>query len=158
MMQTGKEISFSDKMRYQLRANDTYVKGDPVTINFTLMNLSNENLWVLTWYTPLEDLRGKIFRVTCDGKDVPYQGRMLKRDQPNKDDYIEIHPGRSVSKIVDLSDAYQIPACNEALVEFKGRIYDYTTTMPSDFTPKSTEEHQTVKITGNTVTFRVINP
>jgi peptidyl-Lys metalloendopeptidase len=158
MMQTGKEVSFSDKMRYQLSANDTYVKGDPVIINFTLMNLSNENLWVLTWYTPLEGLKGKIFRVTCDGKDVPYEGPMLKRGQPNKDDYIQIYPGSSVSKKVDLSAVYQIPACNEAFVEFKGRIYDYTTTMPSDLIPKSTEEHQTLKITGNSITFRVVNP
>src|SRR5687768_10993951 len=87
----------SPNMEYQLIARDTYVMGNPIMIKFSLQNLSNENLWVLKWYTPLEGLKGKIFLVTCDGKEIPYEGPMFMRGQPKKDDYIHIEPGRSVS-------------------------------------------------------------
>jgi hypothetical protein len=153
MVDTNKQMSLKNMIKYRLSALDSYVKNNPIIINFTLENLSNENLWVLTWYTPLEGLKGKIARVICDGKEIPYEGPMVKRGNPEKSDYIHIPPGRSVSAEFDLSKAYTLPACKECLVEFKGRIYDYSTS--ADSIPKSSEEHQMVSITGDAVTFRV---
>jgi hypothetical protein len=154
MIETQRKTS--SNMKYQLSARDTYIKGNPIMIKFSLQNLSNENLWVLKWYTPFEGLRGKIFLVTCDGKEIPYEGPMSTRSQPKKADYIHIDPGRSVSAEVDMSNAYKFPVCNQTIVQFKGRIYDYTTSL--DSTPKSTQEHQMIYITGNSVTFRVVSP
>ena len=148
-------MSFNNKLRYQLSARDSYVKGSPIDINFKLENLSNESLWVLNWYTPLEGVKGKIFRVLCDGKEILYEGPMMKRGEPTKDDYLQIDHGSSASAEVDLSKAYGFPACGECLVEFKGRIYDISTS--ADSIPRSSEEQQMVTITGNTVAFRVVN-
>lgn len=148
-------MSFNNKLRHQLSAHDRYVKGNPIVINFKLENLSNDNLWVLKWYTPLEGVKGKIFRVLCDGKEILYEGPMMKRGNPTKDDYIQIDQGNSASAEVDLSKAYGIPACGECLVEFKGRIYDISTS--ADSIPRSSEEQQIVTITGNTVAFCVFN-
>jgi peptidyl-Lys metalloendopeptidase len=156
MIETNEQISLNNMIKYRLSAQNSYVKDNPIIINFTLENLSNENLWVLTWYTPLEGLKGKIFRVICDGTEIPYEGPMVKRGQPKKGDYIHIDPGRSVSVEVDLSNVYKLPVCKECRVEFKGRIYDFSTS--GDSTPKSSEEHQMLSITGNTVTFSVVNP
>ena len=55
-----------DKFKYGLAAKDTFIKDGPIAINFTLQNTSNEKLWILTWYTPLEGLKGKIFQVTSN--------------------------------------------------------------------------------------------
>ena len=154
-MGINKEMLFNNKIKYQLHADDSYVRDNPIIINFTLHNLSNEHLWVLTWYTPFEGLKGKIFHITCDGKEIPYEGPMMKRGQPVKSDYIHIEPGSFVSTKVDLSSVYKIPSSQSCIVEFKGRIYDFTTS--GDLTPKRTEEHQMVNITGTGVTFRVID-
>ena len=84
------EQPLSSVLKYQLSASNSYVLGKPVIIKFTLYNLLDENIWVLTWYTPLEGLKGKIFLVTCNGKEIPYEGRMVKRGNPTQDDYIYI--------------------------------------------------------------------
>jgi peptidyl-Lys metalloendopeptidase len=154
-METNKQMLFNNKMKYHLNADDSYVKDSPILINFTLQNFSDEDLWVLSWYTPLEGLKGKIFSVTCDGKQIPYEGVMVKRGQPLKSDYIHIDPGSFVSKKVDLSSAYKIPPSQACVVEFKDRIYDFTTS--GDLISKRSEEHQRVNITGNSITFSVVN-
>ena len=143
-------------MKYRLTAENRYIKDNAILIGVELENTSNENLWVLTWYTPLEGLKGKIFRVMCDGQEIPYEGPMVKRGQPKKDDYIQLLPRKSVSARIDLLSAYKLPTCNQALIEFKGRIHDYTTS--ADMIPKSTEKHQMINIIGNTVTFSIANP
>jgi peptidyl-Lys metalloendopeptidase len=143
-----------DKVKYGLTAKDTFIKDSPIAINFTLQNTSNEKLWILTWYTPLEGLKGKIFQVTCEGKEIPYEGPMVKRGQPSKADYIYIEPGKSVSKEIDLSSAYQVPESQACVIAFKGRIYDYATS--SNTLPKRNEEQQIVNIPGNSIVIQVI--
>lgn len=142
-------------LKYQLSADPVYVSGESVRIGFTLQNTSDENLWVLKWYTPLEGIKGKIFQVTCDGNEIPYEGRMVKRGDPTKDDYIFLAPKDSVFAEVDLSEAYSLPVCNECHVIFKGRIHDIVT--DESLLPNKSEKHQWVDIPGNTVSFRVVS-
>lgn len=142
-------------LKYQLSADPVYISGESVRIGFTLQNTSDKNLWVLKWYTPLEDIKGKIFRVTCDGREIPYEGRMVKRGDPTKDDYIFLAPKDSVFAEVDLSKAYSLPVCNECHVVFKGRIHDIVT--DESLLPNKSEKHQWVDIPGNTVSFRVVS-
>lgn len=152
MIKNGKTTF--DKIKYILTAKDTFIKDNPIIVNFTLQNISNEKLWVLIWYTPLEGLKGNIFQVTCEGKEIPYEGPMVKRGQPSKADYIYIESGKSVSKEFDLSMAYQVPDSQACTIAFKGMIYDYATS--SNTLPKRAEEQQMVNILGNSITIRVI--
>jgi len=142
-----------DKIKYFLSAKDTYIKNKPILINFTLQNISNEKLWILTWYTPLEGIKGRIFFITCDGKEISYEGPMVKRSQPSNSDYKYIEPGGSISKDVDLSTAYKIPESKECKISFKGKIHDYTTS--DKFIPKKNEDHQMIDISGNSITIHV---
>lgn len=117
--------STSDQLlRYRLEGPKNYLVGQSVNIVFTLENESHSPLWVLTWYTPLEGLKGKILRVVCDNKEIPYEGPMVKRGKPNLDDYILIKPGKSVSAEVNLSLAYNLPLAQKCQIEFQGKIYD----------------------------------
>lgn len=147
-------VTQTHSLKYQLNTNNTYVVGKPITINFTLENLQDENLWVLKWYTPLEGLRGDIFQVKCDGKEIPYEGMMVKRGNPDRDSYIHIVPGGSVSEEVDLSGGYNLPISEDCQVDFKGRIYDILS--DEGKLPRRSDEHQGMDITGNDVTFRVV--
>jgi hypothetical protein len=146
--------SDNDILRYNLSSNEKYIKRNPIIIRFSLKNVSKSDLWVLKWYTPLEGIKGKIFRVICDGKEILYEGRMIKRGTPSKHDYVHIESNKSVSSQVDLSEAYVLPECSECLVKFNGKIGDISTS--ADF-PKKNGEFTSLTIYGNTITFKIVN-
>ncbi len=154
IMGTNNMSSIIEKIKYRLDANETYPKDEPIVIKFTLENNSEENLWILNWNTPLEGLKNRILNVICDGKEIPYEGIMMKRGQPSKEDYVQITPGSSISASVDLLEGYAIPLANQCKVDFKGRILDISTNDES--IPKKVEDFELLpKITGNATTFRV---
>jgi peptidyl-Lys metalloendopeptidase len=82
--------------------------GSPIAIRFRLTNRTDEPLWMLRWNTPFEGWRGTIFTVTSNGTEIPYQGPMVKRGDPAREDYVKIPAGESVSASVDLSEVYEI--------------------------------------------------
>jgi peptidyl-Lys metalloendopeptidase len=143
----------SNALNYRLSANDHYVLGKPVLINFTLENLTNEYLWVLTWYTPLEGLMGNIFRVTCDGLNIVYEGPMVKRANPEPIDYLRIDPHKSISSVVDLSTGYSLPKSKECVVQFQGRIHDIS--RGKDLELEAKDRPRGLDIKGNEVSFSV---
>lgn len=147
-------LTQTHSLKYKLKANNSYIVGTPMTINFTLENLLDENLWVIKWYTPLEGLRGDIFQVKCDGKEIPYEGMMIKRGEPDQDSYIHIVPRGSVSEEVDLSSGYNLPISEDCQVDFKGRIYDIMS--DEGKLPRRNDEHEGMDITGKSVAFCVV--
>jgi hypothetical protein len=89
-----------------LAASATLRRGDPVRVEFTLTNASGQDLYVLEWYTPLEGIWGEIFRVTRDGRAIPYEGPLVSRGAPLPEEYVLLTPGASASATVDLSPVY----------------------------------------------------
>jgi hypothetical protein len=152
-MNNGRQLT--NELIYNLSTKDKAIKGRSIIITFRLDNTSNRDLRVLKWYTPLEGQQGKIFRVVCDGKELLYEGPMVKRGNPGKDDYVHIRSNNSVSSQVDLSETYTFPECNECLVEFKGKIYDVAESDES--LPKQNGESKSITISGNSVTFKIVN-
>ncbi len=144
------------EMRFTLEARQSYVPGSPVSIRFTIENLTAGPLYVLKWYTPLEGIKGRIFKVTRDGAEVLYEGPMVKRANPVRDDYVRIGPGESVSVVVDLSMVYDLTKAGEYRVEFSGRVYDAA--VEEKTLPRPMDKHQGVDVSGNAVTFRVSRP
>lgn len=143
-------------LRYQLEGQERYVVGGDVTIRFVLKNYSDAPLWVLTWYTPLEGLKGKIFRVTRYGVEVPYEGRLVKRGTPGKERYVRLGPGESVSARVDLSRTYNLSIPGEYHVQFTGRIFDVARVQES--LPRKEGECVGLDIPGTDITFRIVQP
>jgi len=140
-------------LNFKLEAEAGYAAIGAVDIKFTLENVSNEALYVLTWYTPLEGLKGKIFKVTRNGEEIPYEGRMIKRGNPAREDYVRIGPGETASATVDLSSGYDLGARGEYRVEFKGRIHDIA--REGQPLPRTQDASQGMDVKGNAVAFRV---
>jgi hypothetical protein len=153
-METNKETSFNNKIKFELRSENRYNKDDSVMINFTLYNLTNEGLWVLARYTPLENLKGDIFHVVCNGKKVPYEGIMVKRGPPTEKEYVYIEPGKSISREINISSAYKLPVSQECVVHFIGDKINYISGA-GELSPKNAGEYPTADITGNSVSFRI---
>lgn len=137
---------------YRLKFTETYNEGQPVNIGFTLENLTDETLWVLRWLTPLEGIRGRIFKVSCGGQDVPYQGVLASRIGPFRSDYVRIGPRGSVSAEIDLSSVYRLPVGEMCTVSFTGRILD----VQKADVPNLDAPGNMLTITGNPAVFRII--
>ena len=140
---------FNVTLVYHLSVEESYVVGKPVIINFTLKNQTDIDLLLLNWYTPFEGLKGRIFLIMCDGKEIPYKGRMVKRGNPAKSDYVRICAGGSLSVKVDLSFAYNLPVSDECQIEFKGKIHDFAS--DESCIPRRLNDHQGVNVSGNIV-------
>lgn len=143
-------------LRFRLTARESYSAGEPVTIGFSLENLSGEPVRVLKWYTPLEGIWGEIFRVTRDGQEVRYQGPMAKRGDPGQDDYVLIRPGSPASAEVDLSRGWDLSQPGTYRVELIGRIHDVVRGEGS--VPRPRDAHRGVDAKGDPVSFRVVRP
>jgi hypothetical protein len=141
-------------LRFKLEARNSYIIGQPVPVTFTLQNVTHKDVYVLTWYTPFEGIKGKIFKVTRNGIEIPYEGRMMKCGNFAREDYIHIKPLGSVSSTVDLTLACNMNVPGEYHVEYIKHIYDLS--FDEKTLPRTQFEHQNVAVSGNAVTFRMI--
>lgn len=134
----------------------SFIVGEPVNFHFSIRNLTDRTLYVLTWYTPLEGLYGDIFRVIRDGRqEIPYRGIMAKRGQPTAEDYVFLGPGNAISREVDLATSYDLSKTGYYHVEFKKQLADITTNKQT--IPRKQDAHQAHKILCNAVDFQIIN-
>ena len=92
---------------------------DDVFVRFTLHNESSEDLYVLSWQTPLRGIREDIFDIRRDGKPVPYIGRLYKWATPQAGDFVRIPAGGSVAARVELSAAYDISRTGEYSIQYR---------------------------------------
>ena len=128
--------------------------GETVPVRFTLTNNADTPLYVLKWYTPLEGIAGKIFRVERDGEVVPYEGILATRAAPSPDDYVLLEPGASAAAEVDLATAYDFSQAGTYTIEFLSpKISDVART-EAEMTP-SLDDLGPVQIAANTVTVEI---
>lgn len=123
----------------------------PSRLRFELANSSESALWVLKWNTPLEGWKGTVLEVTRDGKEVPYEGRLFKRGDPRREDYVEIPAGGKVDATVDLAEVYDVSRPGTYKVEADGELIDVTAEMP----PRPRDRHQGLALDCKPVTFRI---
>jgi peptidyl-Lys metalloendopeptidase len=93
--------------------------SDDVVVHFTLRNDSAEDLYVLSWQTPLKGVQGNLFDVRRDGEPVGYTGRLYKRAKPTTADFIRIPAGGSVSADVELSSVYDMSRTGEYSIQYR---------------------------------------
>src|SRR4030095_16492071 len=86
----------------------TYKLGEPITVTIDMRNDSNQPYQFLIWGTPFQKELFDFFEVKYEGKNIPYDGRMVKRGDPPPEAYRVIQPGESLTESVDLSESYKI--------------------------------------------------
>jgi hypothetical protein len=92
--------------------------------------------------------------VRCDGVEIPYDGRLVKRGEPQSDDYILLQANSSALNEFDLASLYSLVPCDECRVSFRGRIHDIATN--KNDVPRASSEHGDIQITGNDVVFSIL--
>ena len=132
------------KLQYRFEAAPATSVGQPLSLRFTLLNRTPLPVCVLRWYTPLEGLRGKILRVTLNGKELPYRGMMVKRGEPGREDYVCIPARGSVSKDFDLAESYDLSAPGRYGIAFVGQVRDYA--WDEALIPRASRDHRPCKV------------
>lgn len=129
------------------------VAGSPTSLRFSLSNRTAAPLWVLRWNTPLEGWKGTILTVTANGTEIPYQGPMLKRGDPGREDYVEIPAGESASATVDLSQVYEVSQPGRYEVKVTGSLHDVAKDGTS--VPRPRDRHEAMELECEGVTLEV---
>ena len=95
-----------------------------VPLKVILTNTSDQDLSVLTWNTPLDDVVTDCLDIRVNGKNVEYDGPIIKRGAPTAKDYVLIKAGQSVETKFPVSDAYDTSKPGTYEVKLKTAIPD----------------------------------
>jgi hypothetical protein len=148
-----------DKIVYKLVAKDVFRNSEPVKVQFILENKSDKSLFFLKWYTPFEGFNSDMFRITRNGAEIQYEGRMVKRGNPGFEDYLMIKAGSSVEISVELSLVYNMKESGEYRIEYRGKLYDYLFSDNSQearkIIPTPPDNARMVDISGNSLVVNV---
>ncbi len=128
---------------------------NPLPLDFTITNAGQSGIYLLKWYTPLEGVKGDIFQVTYQGKELDYLGPMVMRGDPLPESYLNLNPGESSSASVDLASAYPFHQEGEYQIKFRSPRISDTAVNQGDF-PVSVEETGPVEIPSVPVKVRVL--
>uniref|UniRef100_A0A1X7UFG0 Lysine-specific metallo-endopeptidase domain-containing protein n=1 Tax=Amphimedon queenslandica TaxID=400682 RepID=A0A1X7UFG0_AMPQE len=79
-----------------------------VACSFEFTNNANEDLYLLKRNTPLEGLRSQFVSVSLDGRPLKYEGIIMRRAPPTKDEFVLLKAGESISTTVQITDAFSI--------------------------------------------------
>jgi len=107
-----------------------FKSGEEKTVEFELTNRGNQDVHVLTWYTPLEGLWSDCLAVMRDGQRVPYDGPLAKRGEPTDRDYVLVPAGQTVSNRVALQRAYDVSVPGQYDVALDTEVQDFVTDEP----------------------------
>ena len=92
-----------------MHAPATVKVGQPVPLTVALHNRSATNMAVLNWGTPFEEAWLQPFvSVTRDGKALQYGGALVKRGDPELDEYFGLAPGERREAALDLGEVFSL--------------------------------------------------
>jgi len=140
----------------RLEAGAVQPAGGPVLVRFRLRNPGRQSLSILDWQTPLEGLLADIFKIrpTTGGEPLRYTGPLVKRGDPDADEYVEIPPGGEASEEVDLSLAYDLTRPGRYSVSFRGRLLDVVSPASA---PRPRDRHEALPVTCNTLEIEIVD-
>ena len=155
MAENQKEAGFSCWMETD---KSTYEPKEPVHLTFHLTNNNPEDMYVLTWHTPLEGVRNRFLTVTVDGdKDVPYRGVLLKRGNPTAECYQLVPAGETVSAEVLLQDGYSTVLPGHYVLEMRPDLWDVIPKVDNkEFVPHTLDQVHRVPMACKPVEFDVV--
>jgi peptidyl-Lys metalloendopeptidase len=77
-------------------------------VDLVFTNKSDSPISMVSWYLPDGELDGDLFAISRDGEPVNYVGRIVKRAPASPKDMIELAPGESITRTVDLAAHYDL--------------------------------------------------
>lgn len=93
-----------------LRSELEVVQADSngFVVLLSLTNTSDQDVFILSYETPLNGLERSLFQIQRDGEAVPYTGRLVMRIGPLPENWIRVSAGETIQMKVDLTTAYDM--------------------------------------------------
>lgn len=129
--------------------------GEPIMVDFLLVNHAQEALYLLKWYTPLEGIAGEIFQVTRDGQPIPYLGPLVSRGAPTPEAYIFLEPDKGVTAEVNIAQAYDFSQPGTYSIKFRSPRISHLARSEAEMAT-SLDELGPVNIPSKEVTLEVV--
>ena len=79
-----------------------------VACTFEFLNTADEDYYLLKHKTPLEGLLSPFIAVHYKGRELDYEGMLIHRNPPTKDEYILLKAGQKVSATVQINEAFTL--------------------------------------------------
>lgn len=133
----------------------TWGGGEPVKVYFALVNVTDQELYILNWLTPFEVIAGDIFWIELDGQPVSYHGILTSRGDPSPESYILIEPKGAITIEVNLSRVYDFSHPGRYMIAFKSPQTSSITQTEGGFA-KTMDELGPVFITSNEITVEIV--
>jgi hypothetical protein len=143
-------------LRCELSVEPRLKVGDPVKVTFRLTNPSGQPLSVLNWHTPLEGLLSNCLQISRGGTEIPYQGPMFKRGDPDADDYVTLAPGASAENTIEAQLAYDFSQPGTYRIAFQGPLMDVAT-QPAEV-PRPLAQHRALPVQCQAVETEIVPP
>ena len=98
---------------------EKFSQSETVRVILQLNNTNSQELLILPWYFPGEELTEPIFDVRCNEKSARYVGKLMKRVAPKLKQVIHLLPGQSISTKVNVSSSYRMDETCNYRIRFK---------------------------------------
>jgi hypothetical protein len=147
-------------LRCVLQAPAQAMAGQPVLLRFTVTNTGATPLHVLRWNTPFEGAWFAPFvKVKRDGKALPFQGPMIKRAEPQAEDYLRVDAGQSIDAELDLALPFDLSKPGRYRVQPRIRLHDvFADVDKGTAAPRLRAEHQGADLACPAVEFKLASP
>lgn len=144
-------------LRCEVSAPQSVKAGEPVHVTFRLTNSTAQPLFVLTWRSPFEgEPRSRFLEITRDGTEVPYQGPMFKRGDPEAGDYATLAPGATAELKIEVSLAYDFSRPGTYRIAFRGPLMDVATQQAE--VPRPLAQHRAMPVQCPVVETTIVAP
>jgi len=143
-------------LRCELSVAPRHKVGEPVNVTFKLTNPTAQPLYVLNWHTPLEGLLSNCLEITRADTELPYQGPMFKRGDPDAEEYVTIAPGATVENTIEAQLAYDFSQPGTYRIAFRGPVRDATSKQAE--VPRPLAQHREVPVQCQAVETAIVSP
>lgn len=137
-----------------VRAPSSVKSGGPAPLTVALHNRGATKVAVLNWGTPFEEAWLQPFvTVNREGTPVTYGGALVKRGDPEFDEYFGLAPNERREATLDLALAFDLGAPGRYTIVPRIVLYDVAT-LPASL-PRARAKHQPHTLACRSVTLTV---
>jgi hypothetical protein len=131
-------------------------RAKPVMLTVVLRNRGTTPLAVLNWGTPFEEAWLQPFvRVERDGRLLDYGGAMVKRGDPERDEYLRLAPGHQQSAQIDLAEVFDLSVPGRYVITPQMTLYDVVP-LPTSL-PRPRAVHASLPLPCPPATLRIVS-
>jgi len=134
----------NDHVNYSIKLKPCKDVGDPIFVDFILTNTSDQDLMILKWNTPLEEITNDVFRITRGPYRIPYDGIMIKKGSPSASDYLNLPSGETVTSTTEITKHYGINKAGDYNIALKSEGINFIA-IPKGSKPNLTEDQTAVQ-------------